>query len=74
MEREIYDKIKELDKENRLDYLTINAKASLNKLDINVFLDIEGCAFRINKKGDKLDKNVITSKILEEVNDMLIGL
>ena len=74
MEREIYDKIKELDKENRLDYLTINVKASIKDLDVNIFLKIDGCPFRINKSGDKLEKNVIISKILEEVNDMLIGL
>jgi len=74
MEREIYDKISLIDKEKRINYLTVNVEADINNIDINIFLNIDGCAFRINKKGDKLAKNLLLSKIIEEVNDMLKGL
>ena len=74
MEREIYDRITMTDNDERINYLTVNVISSLNDLEVSVFLEIEGCAFRIYKNGDKLSKNMIITRLLEEVNDLLVGL
>ena len=74
MEREIYDKIKDKDLDERISYITVSVKSTMDSLDVNIFLILDTKPFRIRLGGNKLEKNFIMHRILEEIDELLSGL
>ena len=74
MEREIYDKIKDKDLDERISYITVSVKSTMDSLDVNIFLILDNKPFRIRLGGNKLEKNFIMHRILEEIDELLSGL